>query len=142
MASITRICAIPPPQASGAVRAEVQQPAVQGFKTSVLGDLVTGFIAAVTVGPGNRGDAAPGHELLRRAKAMELRVDRVLADSAFGGTVDRLIVRSMGIELVAPPQAQPADDPTVVQKHEFAIDFEQVRATCPARNSVGPRAIT
>lgn len=104
----------------------------KGFKMSVLGDLVTGFIAAVTVGPGNGGDAGPGHELLRRAKAMELRIERVLADSAFGGTADRLIVRSMGIELVAPPQAQPADDPTVVQKHEFAIDFEQVRATCPA----------
>lgn len=103
----------------------------KGYKLSVFGDLVSGLIAAVTVVQGNAGDAAPGHELLRQVQAMDLRVDRVLADSAFGGTEDRLMVRSMGIELVAPPSAQPKENMDFIQKHHFGIDFDQHIATCP-----------
>lgn len=104
----------------------------KGFKLSVFGDLVSGLIAAVTVVQGNAGDAAPGHELLQQAQAMGLRVERVLADSAFGGTEDRLFLRSKGIELVAPPSAQPRENPNFIQKHHFEIDFANQRATCPS----------
>lgn len=104
----------------------------KGFKLSVLGDLVSGLIAAVTVVKGNAGDGGPGRELLVRAQRMGLRLERLLADSAYGATADRMYARSLGIELIAPPHAEPADDPEVIQKHEFEIDFEKMQATCPA----------
>ena len=125
-----RIVSVTDPEARSG-RKSSNQP-YKGFKLSVLGDLVSGLITAVIVVAGNAGDAKPGHELLERAKRMGLRIERLLADSAYGGTADRLVVRSLGIELVAPPHAAPADNDEVVQKHEFEIDFEQHRATCPA----------
>ncbi|MEM8713766.1 MAG: transposase, partial [Planctomycetota bacterium] len=112
-----------------------QNQPFKGFKLNVLGDLVSGLIASVKVVPGNCGDGGPGQELLRRAHALGIRLSRVLADTAYGGTEDRLAARRLGIELVAPAPPLPSlpqKSGGVLRKHEFAIDFEARRATCPA----------
>jgi len=127
---LDRIVSITDPEARSGGKSRKQK--FKGFKLSVLGDLVSGLIAAVTVVAGNAGDGPPGHELLRRAKAMGVRIRRLLADSAYGGTADRLVVSSMGIELVAPPQKVQIKKDCALQKHLFDIDFERERATCPA----------
>jgi len=67
--------------------------------------LLSGLIVGVQVFAGNVGEGGPGVELLARAKEIGLRLERVLADSAFGGTPVRPAARALGVELVAPPQA-------------------------------------
>ncbi|MEN0064129.1 MAG: transposase [Myxococcota bacterium] len=128
-----RLVSMTDPEAR-AGRKSQNQP-FKGFKLNVLGDLVSGLIASVKVVPGNCGDGGPGQELLRRAHALGVRLSRVLADTAYGGTEDRLAARRLGIELVAPAPPLPSlsqKSRGVLRKHEFALDFEARRATCPA----------
>ena len=105
----------------------------KGFKVNVLGDLMTGLIASVKVVSGNCGEGSVGLDLLKQAQAMDLKLTRVLADSAYGGTDDRLAARKLCIELVAPPRPLQTERGEGFQKHEFAIDFVEMRATCPGK---------
>ena len=101
-----------------------------GYKTNVLGDLVTGVIAAVSVTPGNGHDAAPGHDLVVEAQRMRLEIRKVLADTAYGGIENRLSLLALGVDLVAPPPGTTREGKTL-SKNEFAIDFDAQTATCP-----------
>lgn len=103
----------------------------KGFKLNVLGDLLSGLIVGVQVFAANVGEGGPGVELLARAQQLGLRLDRALADSAFGGTPARLAARALGVTLVAPPPLLPTNKGDVLQKHEFDIDFDAACATCP-----------
>lgn len=101
-----------------------------GYKTNVLGDLDSGVIAALSVTPGNGHDAAPGHELVARVQRMRIEIDRILADTAYGGIESRLHLRSLGVDLVAPAPASshPSDK---LSKNDFTVDFEAGVAICP-----------
>jgi hypothetical protein len=102
-----------------------------GFKVHVLGDVVSGLIAAVSVTPGNVHDSDPSHRLLARAKKLVATLDRVLADTAYGGARDHhLATGVLGITLITPPPAVSTDSGTL-RKQAFAIDFEAATATCP-----------
>jgi Transposase DDE domain len=61
---------------------------------------------------------------------MRIEIRRVLADTAYGGIASRLHLRSLGVELVAPPPAG-APPGERLSKNEFDIDFERQIATCP-----------
>ncbi len=102
-----------------------------GFKINVLGDLVGGLITAISVTPGNGHDAAPGHELVRRARRLRIEMGNLLADTAYGDAADRhdLLVEH-GITLIAPP---PPITPRgeAIGRSSFAIDFATMTATCP-----------
>jgi len=125
-----RIVSMTDPEARSG-RKSRNQP-FKGFKVNVLGDLVTGLIASVRVVAGNCGDGGVGRELLARARGMGLQLERVLADTAYGGTEDRLAAKRLGVHLVAPPPPLARKPGDVLQKHQFAIDFVEMRATCPA----------
>lgn len=125
-----RIVSVTDPEARSG-RKSRKQP-FKGFKVNVLGDLVTGLIASVKVVAGNCGDGGVGRTLLARAVAMGLQLERVLADTAYGGTEDRLAAKRLGVHLVAPPPPLANKQGDVLQKHQFAIDFVEMRATCPS----------
>ena len=124
-----RLVSITDPEARSGHKSKASK--FKGFKLTLLGDLVSGLIAAVKVFEGNQAEGRHGIELLQRAKRLELNIDRALGDSAYGGTPTRLAARKLGVELVAPPPAIQVRENVPLQKHLFAIDFDGVAATCP-----------
>lgn len=134
-----RIVSITDPDARSGRKSQSQP--FKGFKLNVLGDLLSGLILGVQVFPGNMGEGGPGVELLERAKQVGLRIEQVLADCAFGGTSDRMAARALGVDLLAPPRAIRAKAPEVVQKHQFEIDFDSQRASCPAGHDASTHSI-
>lgn len=109
-----------------------KQSRFKGFKLTLLGDLASGLITAVKVFEGNQAEGRHGVELLERAERMGLRLERVLGDSAYGGTPVRLAARSLGVELVAPPPSLQEIEGGPFHKHQFDVDFEAEVARCPA----------
>jgi Transposase DDE domain len=101
-----------------------------GHKINVLGDIRSSVVAAVSVTAGNGHDAAPGHALVAEAQRMRVEIRRVLADTAYGGIESRLRLRSLGVELVAPPPGNTREG-EMFSKNDFAVDFERGVATCP-----------
>ncbi|MGB0972789.1 MAG: transposase [Mycobacterium sp.] len=101
-----------------------------GFKVHILGDLVSGVVASVAVTPGNKHDGAPAHRLIRRARDLHEQLERVLADTAYGGAELRhTVLHTTGVRLLAPPP------PARVRKGrlgrcDIEIDFEANTATC------------
>lgn len=139
-ATADRIVSITDPEARSG-RKTTGRP-FKGFRLNVLGDLLSGLIVGVQVFPGNRAEGGPGVELLARAKRLGLDVERVLADSAYGGTPVRSAATALGIDLVSPPPAVPDKGSDVVQKHQFKVNFERQRATCPAGHEAVSRRMT
>lgn len=106
----------------------------KGFKLSLVGDLVSGLIAAVAVTPGNQHDQDAVLPLITRATALVDDIDELLGDSAYGFVEKRERVRRQcGVTLISPPSN--ASRPTVgdrLTKRDFAFDFDAGTATCPA----------
>lgn len=103
-----------------------------GYKLNVLGDAQSGLIAAVSVTPGNGHDAEPGHVLVARVQKMRIELRQLLADTAYGGTEHRIRMRSIGVDLVAPPP--PVPEPREKQlfgRSAFDVDMAKRVARCP-----------
>jgi hypothetical protein len=125
-----RVISITDPEARHGRKSKSQT--FNGFKINVLGDLVGGLITAVSVTDGNGHDAPPGHELIARAIRMRVEMNRVLADTAYGGAADRHQLATMhGITLIAPPQPVAEGDGGGGSRSDFDIDFTALTATCP-----------
>jgi len=104
----------------------------QGYKIHVLGDVVSGMIASLSVTTGNTHDGTQGHRLIRRAKALYQDIEQVLADTAYGGARLRHIVRGAeGVDLLAPPPPRHLAKGQLGRR-DIAIDFETWTATCAA----------
>lgn len=113
-----------------------QSVTFDGFKVHVLGDVVSGLIAALCVTAGNVHDGTPACRLVLRAKQLAGDIERVLGDTAYGGARLRHMVRGVAsVEIVAPP---PADrpHPDGLGKQDFTVDFERNTMTCPQGNTV------
>lgn len=104
----------------------------EGFKLHVLGDLVGGLIASVSVAGANVADNAPMHRLVARAQRTGAKIDRLLADTAYGSARDRVWALGVsGVAVIAPVPATSRAS-TKHRKEAFAIDFDAQTATCPA----------
>lgn len=124
-----RVISITDPQARHGRKSKSQT--FNGFKVNLLGDIVSGLIVAVSVTAGNGHDAPPGHELIARACRMRVDMERVLADTAYGGAADRHHLSEVhGITLIAPPPPV-SKRGQAIGRGEFQIDFEAMTATCP-----------
>jgi len=109
-----------------------RQSTFHGYKVHVLGDVVSGVIASLSVTQGNAHDGSQAHRLIRRARAMCQDIEQVLADTAYGGARLRHLVRGTeGVELVAPPPPRPLAKGKLGRR-DIAIDFETWTATCAA----------
>lgn len=103
-----------------------------GFKVHVLGDVVSGLIAAVCVTAGNQHDGSVAHRLIRRATWLNTSIDRVLGDTAYGGaTLRHRVQREIGVKLVAPPPPRNKREGALTRE-TIDIDFEAKTATCAA----------
>lgn len=104
-----------------------------GFKVHVLGDIVSGLIASVTVTAGNQHDGSVAHRLIRRAKALHETIDTVLGDTAYGGaTLRHRVQNEIEVRLVAPPPAVPKSKNDALTRQDVDIDFAANTATCAA----------
>ena len=104
----------------------------EGFKLHVLGDLVGGLIASVSVAGANVADNAPMHRLVARAQRAGAKIDRLLADTAYGSARDRVWALGVaGVAVIAPVPATSRAS-TKHRKEAFSIDFDAQTATCPA----------
>jgi hypothetical protein len=104
-----------------------------GFKLHLLGDIVSGLIASVTVTSGNRHDSSVAHRLIRRAKDLCNEIELVLGDTAYGGaTLRHRVEVELKVKLLAPPPPVPVDATKGLPREAFAIDFAAQTATCPA----------
>jgi hypothetical protein len=103
-----------------------------GFKFHVLGDMVSGLIAAVTVTAANQHDSSVAHRLIRRAKSLHEDIENVLGDTAYGGATLRYRVETeLNVTLIAPPVPIPRRG-NKLTREDFDIDFDAQTATCPA----------
>jgi hypothetical protein len=103
-----------------------------GFKIHLLGDVVSGMIAALSVTPASIGDARPAHRLIRRATALCGEIERVLADTAYAAAPLRYLSRgTLQVDILAPPPPVNSRSKLAFGKKDFAIDFERWSATCP-----------
>jgi hypothetical protein len=102
------------------------------FKLHLLGDAVSGLIASVTVTPGNRHDGSVADRLVTRARSVCRDIDRVLADTAYGGTDLRDRMQRSGLTWIAPPPGSGANRKRKrFSKAKFVVDFDALTATCP-----------
>jgi len=107
-----------------------------GFKVHVLGDLVSGLIASVTVTAGNAADAAPTHRLVRRAKDLFEDIEQVLGDTAYGGArVRHVVQQTLAVDLLTPPPPEGQRKGDRLRRSDFLIDFDANTMTCPGGKS-------
>lgn len=129
-----RLVSITDPQARHGRKSRSRK--YKGFKTHVLGDVVSGLLLSLAVTPGGTHDNVPAHRLIRRAKELCNGIDRVLGDTAYSAARLRHIVHgSPGVELLAPPQPVPIN-PARIERRDFDIDLAAGTATCPEGASV------
>lgn len=114
-----------------------------GFKVHLVGDVVSGLIASVTVTSGNAHDSRPAHRLIHRAKALFGSLTRVLADTAYGAVkLRRKVGQTLGVELLAPsPKGTIQRDKSRFVKADFDLDFDEGTATCPNGVMTSERSI-
>jgi hypothetical protein len=124
-----RLVSITDPQARHGRKSKSKK--YKGFKTNVLGDVVSGLLLSIAVTPGGTHDGVPAHRLIHRAKELCGEIERVLGDTAYGAARLRHIVAGAeAVELLAPPQPV-AKDPTRVERKDMNFDLEAGTATCP-----------
>ncbi len=110
-----------------------RQRKFNGFKVHALGDVVSGLLISLTVTEGSDHDGSVAHRLVTRANDILDDLERVLADTAYGGARLRHIVRAnLGVELLAPPPAATSKKPGRLGRADIEFDFEQWTATCKA----------
>jgi hypothetical protein len=127
-----RLVSLTDPQARSGRKSKRQ--VFKGFKVHLVGDVVSGLIAAISVTSGNTHDGRPAHRLIRRAKNLFDSIERVLADTAYGGSeLHRKVRRTLGVELLAPPPkgGHPKDE-FRFRKQDFEVDLDEEAAVCPA----------
>ena len=125
-----RIVSITDPEARSSRKSKSQ--AYKGFKVHVLGDVVSGLIASVSVTVANIGDGKVAHRLIRRAKSVCAEINQVLADTAYAGAQLRFLSRGLdGVDILAP--APPVNyRPGRFNATDFDVDVPGRQATCPA----------
>ena len=100
-----------------------------GFKVHLVGEAVSGLIAALTVTAGDAHDGAPAHRLIRQAKTLHKDLKRVLADTAYGGARLRHLVQHVeGVELLTPPPATTGKQEC--GRGQMTFDVQAGTATC------------
>jgi hypothetical protein len=105
----------------------------KGYKFHLLGDAVSGLVAAVAVTPANTHDMEPCPRLLKQAKRLIEDLDRLYGDHAYGtGRTRRLVTRLHGVDLVAPPPPVHPTPSGRFGKADFVLDPDNDTATCPA----------
>ncbi len=101
-----------------------------GYKLHLLGDVVSGIIASVTVTRGNEHDGKVAHRLIRRAKKLHDEIELVLGDTAYGAAELHYVVREeTRVSLLTPP---PSRTSKPFGRESLQIDFEAKTATCSA----------
>jgi hypothetical protein len=112
---------------------KTQSKTFNGFKLHLLGDIVSGLIASVTVTAGNHHDGSVAHRLVRRAKDLHEELEIVLGDTAYGGaTLRHQTKNELGVELVAPPPPITSKRKGKLGRDDFEFDFATMTALCPA----------
>lgn len=128
--TVGRLVSITDPQARHGRKSASRK--YKGFKISVLGDVVSGMLLSLAVTPGGTHDSVPAHRLIRRAKALCNRIERVLGDTAYGpARLRHIVAGSEGVELLAPPPPVPTK-PGRIERKDMDIDLQAGTATCPA----------
>lgn len=129
-----RLVSVTDPQARSSRKSKSHS--YKGFKVHLLGDLVSGLIASVSVTPANIGDGQVAHRLIRRARALCEDIQQVLGDTAYGGGELRKMARELeGVDILA-PSPPISTDPERFGSADFAIDLVAAEATCPAGHTV------
>ncbi len=104
----------------------------KGFKIGVLGDVVSGLIASLTVTPANIHDAKPGARLIRRAQRLFGKIERVLGDTAYAGAdLHRWARDVLGVDVLGPPPPVPRREGKL-NIADFDVDMSSHTALCPA----------
>lgn len=104
-----------------------------GYKVHITEALESELITGVSVTPGNTHDGAVAGPLIEQVtERMGRPPETLIGDSHYGSLDRRVALEEAGIEVIA--KLPPATRGTRPQfgKHEFEIDLENERATCPA----------
>lgn len=124
-----RLISLTDPQARHGRKTKSQT--FDGYKIHLLGDAVSGLLLSLTVTSGNVHDGQPAHRLIRRAKDLYSKLERVLGDTAYGGAQLRHVVKgTLAVSLLSPPP--PVDEKEGrLGKASFAVNFDEQQVTCP-----------
>ena len=81
----------------------------------------------------------PAHRLIHRARDLCGKIERVLADTAYGGArLRRVVAGAEHVELLSPPPPV-ADRPGRIGRADMDINLDAGTATCPAGSTVQMR---
>jgi len=107
-----------------------QSTRFNGHKAAIAVDTETELITAVDVLPGNAPDNSNALELVEQTERNTgLEVEQAIGDCAYGDGATREKFEDAGVDLVAPVPTSPRGER--ITKHEFQIDLEHHRVTCP-----------
>ena len=124
-----RLVSITDPQARHGRKSRSRK--YKGFKTHVLGDVVSGLLLSLAVTPGGVHDSVPAHRLIHRARELHDKIERVLGDTAYGAArLRRVVAGAEGVDLLAPPPPVSATSGRIGRK-DMTIDLDAGTATCP-----------
>ena len=101
-----------------------------GHKAAIAVEVETQVIADVDALPGNARDSLRAPELIERAsKNLDVEIESVLGDGAFGTVEARLDAKAHNYDLIAPVSRAPQTGRFT--KEDFKIDIEGETVTCP-----------
>ena len=131
-----RICSVTDPEMRHGHKSSTGT--FNGYKTDVGIDQQSEFITHATAIAGNAADGDQLAEDVRRVEEdLQVRVERVMGDTAYGRPQVRDALETNTCQVIAPVQA-----PTnrgLFTKDNFAIDLELQRCLCPADKQGRPK---
>lgn len=105
-----------------------------GYKLSIVNDVESGLILSLDILSGSAGDNEGAFELVVQAqKNTGLRVERAIADCAYGDGATRQKFHDAGIDLSAKVPTDRKND--LFPKSLFKLDLSNMIATCPTGQS-------
>jgi IS5 family transposase len=103
-----------------------------GYKAHIAIEPETGLITAAAITPANAGDGPTGVTLLTDEEPGM----QVLADSAYGGSETRALLRAAGHDQAIKPMPLQRAVPDGFNRDDFKVDHDARTASCPAGHTV------
>lgn len=102
--------------------------AITGFKTHIMGTIVSQFVTAIKMTDAGTHDAKPTVALIEQADEAALKPDEALGDCAYGTGANLRACKEAGVDMRT---KLPTPSHKCLTKREFQINLDKMEVTCP-----------